>query len=98
MIFTKEYSKLSEPTFCTIRKNTGHYRFGGTYKIRTPEQVFYARVYASRAMRKEDITEYIAKKDSDCSKKELILRLEKWYGKKYNNFIFLYLARQKEKI
>lgn len=99
MIFTKEYSKLSEPSFCTIRKNTGHYQLGRIYKIRTPEQLFRARVYASRAIKKKDITEYLARKDGSYSKKELILRLEKWYGKKYDNFILLYLAReQKEKI
>ena len=89
MKFSKNYKKLNKEIFTTIRRNKGYYRFYQEVNIKTPSGKFKARVIGLEILRKEDITEELANKDADCSKQELINMLEKWYGKKYDNYVLL---------
>lgn len=95
MRFSKEYSKFKKKEFTTIRKNTGFYKLGNIYQVITPLQRFKARMISHRRLRKFDITEEFAQSDADCSRAELIAMLEKWYGKKFDDFVLLYLERVK---
>ena len=94
MKFSKNCSKLKNNRFTTIRKNTGYYHFGQRLWIDTLLESFPAEIiHCVFPFRKEDITEQIAQMDADCSKEELIKILETWYGKDFNNFVFLELRR-----
>ena len=45
-------------------------------------------------IKKEDITDFIALYDADCSHKwELIEMLDKWYGREFNDFVIITLER-----
>lgn len=46
-------------------------------------------------MEKAHISEQLAQNDADCSKEELIAMLEKWYGKKFDDFVLLTLEKVK---
>lgn len=97
MRFSKDYSKLDNPIFTTIRKNTKHYRLGaGTEgcKIQTPTRQFKAYLIEIKTLKKKQITEKLAHSDADCSKTELIAMLEKWYGKKFDDFLLLTLKKE----
>ena len=94
MKFSKDYSKLDKPIFTTIRKNTGYYRIKNVYGIHTPTKEFLGRVIITEPLNKNSITEKIAQEDADCSKAELIAMLEKWYGKQFDDFILLTLAKE----
>ena len=94
MKFSKNYSKLSKAYFTTIRKNTGMYKKGKIYKINTPNEYFYVKVICKTPIKKEDITEDLSIRDADCSKSELIGMLEKWYGKKFNDFVLIEMIRE----
>ncbi|GAH35588.1 unnamed protein product, partial [marine sediment metagenome] len=88
------YSKLSKKRFTTIRKNTRRYRPEGVYSIITPKQKFKAKVISRVYIKKEDITDFIALYDADCSHKwELIELLDKWYGREFNDFVLITLER-----
>ena len=93
MKFTHEYRKLSEKVFTTIRKNTGFYKNGQAYRIDTPEQKFKAKVTGSIRIFKAEINDFLAQNDADMSAEELIALLEKWYGKKFDDFVLLTLER-----
>ena len=97
MRFTKEYYKLSNTVFTTIRKNTGFYKVGKVCQIRTPKQEFQATVIKITPLKKKDITPYIANRDAEVTPFELIKKLEKWYGKEYDDFVLIRLARRMEK-
>lgn len=97
MRFTHEYCKLKLKYFTTIRKNTGFYKLGRVYTIHTPNQHFRAEVVTIKPIKKADITDEFAWKDADCNAKTLKEILEKWYGKKYDDFVILSLRKVKEK-
>ncbi len=96
MKFTHEYSKLKNDEFTTIRKNSGYYKKGDITSIETPNSKFRAGIIDDIPIKKRDITEIIAWKDADCKRKELIKMLEKWYGKKYDDYVLLYLKKIQE--
>lgn len=95
MIFTKEHRKLKNTFFTTIRKNTGYYRTGRTYTIVTPSERFKATVQSAKPITKADISDSIALADADMSAENLRKMLEKWYGKKYDDFLLMRLVRRK---
>lgn len=92
--FSKEYTKLKKPIFTTIRKNTGHYREGYVYEVKTLSEKYKARCIGDTPIKKIDITEGLARFDADCSKNKLITMLENWYGKDFNNFVLLTFWRE----
>ena len=96
MKFTKNYSKLKNRYFTTIRKNTGYYKVGWIYDIMTPSSGFQAQVLSATSIKKADIDDKLAMSDADMTRGELIKMLEKWYGKEYDDFILIRLARKKE--
>ena len=91
MKFTKNYDKLDRPLFTTIRKNTGVYKLGNMYKIQTPNYDFYAKVIGLSPITKIQITPTLANVDADCSRNQLIQKLEKWYGKKFDDYVLITL-------
>lgn len=93
MRFSKDWEKLQQTYFTTVRKNTGIYQLGKTYTIQTPTQRFKAKVVVLEEIEKEGLTDGIAKEDIGGTRKELIKLLENWYGKKFNNFVLLGLKR-----
>lgn len=94
MKFTKEYRKLRKNYFTTIRKNLGYYQKGQIIEVITPKQGFIAQIQEIRYITKEDITEELAWKDADCSRKDLVNMLERWYGPDFNDFILIFLYRE----
>ena len=94
MKFSKDYSKLDKNTFTTIRRASNYYRICSVYKIKTPTKEFKAMIVAGETIVKKDMTEELARSDADCSRKELITMLEKWYGKKFDDFVLFTLERQ----
>ncbi len=92
MKFSKDYSKLNCRIFTTIRKNLGYYKEGTVISIRTLNDTFSAEILSIRKIQKHNITEIIAMRDAECSKKKLINMLESWYGKSYNDFILITLG------
>lgn len=95
MKFSKDYSKLDQNIFTTIRKMSTYYRVGDSYKIKAPTKEFRAIVVGWWPMKKAHISEQLAQDDADCSKAELIAMLEKWYGKKFDDFVLLTLKKEK---
>ena len=93
MIFTHEYSILKKKIFTTIRKNSNFYKVGHSYQVHTPEQSFKARVIKSEAISKFDISETLARNDADMSAVDLILLLDRWYGKRFDDFVLLTLEK-----
>lgn len=93
MIFTHEYSILKKKIFTTIRKNTHFYKIGHSHQIHTPEQNFKARVIKSKAISKFEIDDSLARSDADMSAGELILLLDRWYGKTFDDFVLLTLEK-----
>lgn len=96
MKFSKDYSKLDKPIFTTIRKKTIAYALGGHYKIKSPTKEFMVRLIIIQLLKKNEITEELAQSDADCSKAELIVMLEKWYGKEFDDFVLLTLEKEKK--
>lgn len=94
--FSKEYSKLSQKCFTTIRINTSFYKLNRTYTIHTPNQTFIAKIISRKLIKKVDITDDLAQQDADCDAKTLREMLEKWYGKKFDDFVILTLRRKEE--
>ena len=98
MKFSKDYSKLDSRIFTTIRKNTHHNRLlgntGNKIKIQTPTKEFRAYLIAKNKIKKKQITEKLARSDADCSKAELIAMLEKWYGKKFDDFLLITFMKE----
>ena len=93
MKFTKEYSKLKKKSFTTIRKNLGYYQRGQIIEVHTPKQGFIAEIQEIRHITKDDITEELALKDADCTRKDLIALLERWYGPDYDDFILIFMYK-----
>ena len=87
--FSKEYSKLRQPIFTAIRKNTGHYEEGYAYEVKTPTGSYMAYCIGDTPIKKVDITESLARFDADCGRDELIAMLEGWYGLDFNDFVLL---------
>lgn len=102
MRFSKDYSKLDNDIFTTIRKNTKHKRImllsAGTkgINIQTPTRQFRVYLIELRKLKKKQITERLARADADCSKAELISMLEKWYGKKFDDFLLLTFKKESQ--
>ena len=94
MRFSKNWTKLEQDVFTTIRKKTDYYYVNKLIKIRTPKGDFLAKIIDRKPMKKADITDDIAMKDADCSKEQLISILENWYGKNYDDFIFLTIRKE----
>ena len=92
--FSREYTKLKQPIFTTIRKNTGHYKEGYTYRVKTPTESYTARCIGSTPIKKVDITESLARFDADCFRYELISMLEGWYGLDFNDLVLLTFWRE----
>lgn len=93
MRFSKDYSKLDEPNFTTIRRNTGFYNKGMKLTITTPTKKFDAKIWMVTPIRKVRMTEELARSDADCSRSELIAMLDKWYGKDYDDFVLINLMK-----
>lgn len=93
MKFTKDHPKLEKNVFTTIRKNTGYYRVGRTYTISTPNDRFKATIASGVVLQKADITDIIAQEDASMTARELVKILERWYGKRYDDFILFRLVR-----
>jgi len=93
MIFTHEYSILKKEIFITIRRNTGFYKVGHSYQVHTPEQTFKAKVIEAEAISKFEIDDCLAQSDADMSAVELILLLDRWYGKTFDDFVLLTLEK-----
>ena len=93
MIFSKEYSKLLNDKFTTIRKRSTIYWPGSIVKITTPNQKFKATVISRTMIKKSYITEELAMSDADCSCNELIAMLNNWYGEEFDDFILLKLQK-----
>ena len=93
MIFTHEYSILKKKVFTTIRKNSGFYKIGHSYQVHTPGQNFKAKVIKSKAISKFEINDSLARNDADMSAVELILLLDRWYGKTFDDFVLLTLEK-----
>ncbi len=91
MKFSKDYSKLGNQIFTTIRKNTRYNRVlgntGSSILIMTPTRQFWAQIIEKNEIKKNQITEKLANSDADCSRAELITMLEKWYGKEFDDFL-----------
>lgn len=96
MRFTKNYSKLKNNRFTTIRKNTGYYKVGWIYDIMTPKSGFQAQVLSVTPIKKSDIDDELAISDADMTRNELIKMLERWYGKRYDDFVLMTLVRRKK--
>lgn len=94
MRFSKDYSKFDKPIFTTIRKNSAYYRIFGSYKIRTPTKEFRAMIIAIDFIKKKDITKWLARVDFDGTRENLIKQLEKWYGKKFDDFMLLTMQKE----
>lgn len=92
MRFSKSYSKLKRDEFTTIRKDTGYYYPGKKVKVTLIES-FSAKVVNVKPISKSNITENLAQSDADCSRQELIAMLEKWYGKKCDNYVLITLRK-----
>jgi len=93
MIFTHEFSILKKKIFITIRKNTNFYKIGHSYQVHTPEQNFKAKVIKSKAISKLKINDSLARSDADMSAVDLILLLDRWYGKTFDDFVLLTLEK-----
>lgn len=93
MRFSKHHSKLDNAIFTSIRKNTGFYTKDKVISITTPKTKFKAKVMHTTPITKADIDESLARADADCSREELIEMLEKWYGKKFDDFALIFLLR-----
>jgi len=93
MIFTHEYSILKKKVFTSIRRNTGFYKIGHSYQVHTPEQSFKAKVIKSKAISKSEIDDSLARSDADMSAVDLILLLDRWYGKTFDDFVLLTLKK-----
>jgi len=93
MVFTHEYSILKKKVFTTIRRNTSFYKIGHSYQVHTPEQSFKARVIKSKAISKFEIDDSLAQSDADMSAVDLILLLDRWYGKTFDDFVLLTLEK-----
>ena len=102
MKFSKDYSKLDQRIFTTIRKNTRHNRsilLGEGTKgllMKTPTQEFRAYLIKLERLRKKNITERLARSDADCTKAELVAMLEKWYGKDFDDFLLLTFMKEQK--
>lgn len=97
MRFSKDYSKLDNDRFTTIRRRGTYYISGRIVNVVTPTKKFKAEVLMVESITKEDITEELAQKDADCSRAELIKMLERWYGKSFNRFELIHLKKWCEK-
>lgn len=95
MIFSKDYSKIDQNVFTTIRKNSDYYYIGRNCNIKTPTKEFKAMVIGLWLMEKAHISEQLAQNDADCSRAKLIDMLEKWHGKKFDDFVLLTLEKEK---
>ena len=94
MKFSKNWKKLSEPYFTTIRKNTGRYRLGSECTINAPRGKFKAYIIGLMMIKKEDITDMMAKYDAETDRNGLISMLEGWYGKTFNDYILITLKSE----
>ncbi|GAI93600.1 unnamed protein product, partial [marine sediment metagenome] len=89
-----EYRILKKKVFTSIRKNTGFYKIGHIYQINTPEQNFKAKVIEAEAISKFEIDDSLSQSDADMSAVDLIILLDKWYGKTFDDFVLLTLERK----
>lgn len=97
MKFSKSYKKLYQPVFTTIRKNTGYYKVGQTIQVTVQEKhTFSAEIASIRPIALKDITETMAMRDADCSRKELIELMCLFYKKEANNLILITLMKTYE--
>jgi hypothetical protein len=94
MKFSTHYSKLDFPIFTTIRQNKGYYYPSQTITITTPNSTFSAEIASIRHIKKSDITWTMAQRDADCGREELIVKLENWYGKIFDDFILITLMKR----
>jgi len=93
MKFSKDYKKLEYPIFTTIRHNGGYYNTGQIINVYTPSQEFRAQIVSIREIQLKDITETIAKRDADCSVKEIISLFRMFYKDKTNDLILITLMK-----
>lgn len=93
MIFTHEYSILKKKIFTSIRRNTNFYKVGHSYQIHTPKQNFKAKVIKVKLISKFEIDDSLAQSDADMSAVDLILLLDRWYGKAFDDFVLLTLRK-----
>jgi len=97
MKFSKDWPKLKNQTFTTIRKRGNRYQLGRTYTIVSPSETFRAKLVSRETLKKSEISDGLARKDANCTRIELLKILEKWYGKEFDDFEILYLRREATK-
>lgn len=95
MKFSKNYSKLNYPIFTTIRRNNGYYKEGRTIQVNIPNnKSFIADIVGIRYITLKDITETMANRDADCSRKELIELMGTFYKENANDLILITLMKK----
>ena len=62
--------------------------------IVTPDDRFKARIICTGRLRKAEIDDILAKRDAATTADKLVKMLEKWYGKKYDDFVLITLHRE----
>ena len=93
MKFSKQYEKLSDTVFTTIRKNNGFYNLWRTYSITTPQNKFRATIIGLTPIKKLDIFNALSLYDAECDKYSLCDMLEKWYGKKHDDYVLITMIK-----
>ena len=92
MKFSENYEKLGWIIFTTIRKNTGKYKLGNIYTMNiSGSGKFKAKIIGLLPIKKEEITDDLASVDAEVSKERLIMMLENWYGKDFDDYILITL-------
>jgi len=89
--FSKNWEKLGWIVFTTIRKNTGSKKIGQVHTIKTPNEIFKAKVIGLYPIKKAEITNDLASVDANMNRIDLVSMLEKWYGRDFDDFILITL-------
>ena len=90
----KEWKKLSNPIFTTIRQDKGYYTVGQVINIQTPKEEFKAEIVSIRKMFENEITETLAQRDADCTREEFFDLLAKFYKGNTGRLILLTLMKK----
>ena len=99
MYFDKDYEKLKKKEFITIRGNFPYYDNSDATVVQSPSRMvkfLRCSIVKREKITKKDITDELAYADSECSRDELIAKLEKWYGEAFDDFVILTLRKWDE--
>ena len=93
LTFSKNYMKLRDPEFHTVRWLDKRYTLGKDYPVVfvVPDNPFHqrldkrkARVIKLEIKRIKDLSDEFILKDAECNRKEFINMMREWYGEKVN--------------